>query len=1045
MKKKKYIVLFMAFCAGISILYGQGKGSDFTVKGVVIYATTEKPIAGARLTMSGALPVMTEESGAFTLTVVDKEKAGGTRILEVSAPGYSTRKYFITGAKTLKIRLYEEGYQGIEIKLQTPFGEESSLQSALSLQTVRPTMSYSAAATPDGMLQGTVTGLNTISRSGQIGSGTNMFLQGFNSLNATSQPLIMVDGVPYDNTGYTSLITNYQTNPLSAIDVKDIETVTVLKDGTGLYGAKGANGVILINTIRATDPSTRMDALVSSGMSFIPNELPMMNTSQYKTYLSDLLVTSGLNATQIQALPYFDTNKPVADAHGRYSGNLDYYRYNNNTDWQKEAYQMAIGQKYYINIKGGDQTALYAISLGYLSQEGILKNTKYNRFNTRFNSDITISNTLNAHAYMSFSYGERFLQNEGPGSTSNLLYNSFIKAPFTAAYKFSQDGVASPNLESADAFGVSNVYSIANNTVLRNLNYRFLGSIAFDYTFNKNWRLDVLSSLHFNKDRERIFLPSEGLAHDTLSNAVVTNESKHRVERLFMLYEDAFISYNQDLDHDTKVKAHAGVRYQSVRSENDFALSYNSSSDDFKSIGYGDLNLRKIGGSIGVQNWFSMYANADFTFQNKYIVSGILASDISSRYDGMSLFPTLSAAWLITSEDFLQDVSGVEFLKMRLSIGKSGNDDIGNYQNRKYYVSQSLLGYNGLVIGNIPNKQLSPEITTKLNWGIDGSFLDDRMHFTLDIYKHDIQDMITFSQAPALSGFDYYLSNGGSMTNIGEDVSVYGRVLNGDVKWDLGLNVSSYKNKVTSLACGTMETNIYGATVQTKVEQPIGVFYGYQTNGIYQYQSDAEAEGLYVKKGSVNYYFNGGDVRFVDNVADNVIDEKDQTVIGDPTPDVFGGITSQISWKRFTIDLKINYSLGGDVFNYTRYKLEAMSNSSNQTQAVLNRWQVDGQLTNMPKATWGDPMGNARFSDRWVEDGSYLRLKNLSLNYDFKINDKVFKSLNLCLTGENLLTFTNYMGLDPEFSHSSSPLYYGVDAITCPQPKAFFLTLKIGL
>lgn len=1044
MKIKNYIVLLMAIVACIHEVPAQTGTTDLTIKGIVISAQTGKPLAGARLELEGDKPVMTEENGTFSLTIRSNQ-AKVTRLLQVTVPGYGSKKLFITGSKTLTIEMNDESFKGMEQLIQTPFGPTSSLFSPYSMAAVNPDLSATVKSTPDGLFQGTVAGLNTVFRSGQPGSGSNMYLQGFHSLLASSQPLIIVDGVPYENYGFESLISNYQTNPLSAIDVKDIESVSVIKDGSGLYGGKGANGVILINTISATDASTKLEAHVHAGMSFVPKSVDLLNARQYRTYLGDLLMTSGLTAADIQELPYINQDKPVSDEYGRYTGNLDYYRYANNTDWQKSAYEMAYDQNYYLNIKGGDQTALYALSIGYLNQEGILSGTSYDRFNMRFNSDINISQKLNAHTNMSFSYGTRSLQNEGAASSSNLPYTALVKSPLTAAYKYDYQGNVSPNLEDEDAFGVSNVNAIADNIVLRNLNYRFLGKLAMDYTFSNKFKLDGSFSLHFNKDRERIFIPSAGIAHDTLSNAVVTNESQHRVERWFILYGDVFATYANDFGKGSKLIAHAGLRFQNTQSENDYAYSYNSSSDDFKSIGYGDLNLRKIGGSLGVQNWMSMYANADYQLMNKYLISAILAADASSRYNGLYLFPTVSGAWLISSESFMSDVEQVNLLKIRLNVGLSGNDDIGNYSNRVYYTAQSFIGNNGLVLGGIPNADIRPETLLKSSIGLDGSFMKERLQVSIDAYHHIINDMLTLSHAPAYSGFDYYYSNGGSMTNTGLDLTVSGRLLNRDVKWDLGMTVSTYRNEVTSLACGTLESDLNGAIVQTKIGQPIGVFYGYETNGVYTYQADAEAEGHYIMQGSIEKPFSGGDIRFVDQTGEGEINEEDRVIIGNPNPDLFGAFMSTISWKSFALDAKIIYSLGGDIFNYTRYILESMSGYENQSKAVLNRWQTDGQQTTMPKATWGDPMGNARFSDRWIEDGSYLRLKDLTISYAFTKLPEAIKSARLFITGENLLTFTNYMGADPEFSQNENPLYYGVDAVICPQPKALFFGLKLGL
>lgn len=1043
--KKTYLALVVAFMASMQIVFGQVGNADFAVNGTVINSVTGKPLAGANVSIKGIKPVITEDNGTFNLLIEEKGTSDATRILEVTIPGYASRKFFLTRSKTLIIEMYEEGYKGMEKSLQTPFEKTSSLFSAFSTGSVRQELTSVTKSTPDDLLQGSVTGLNTVFRSGQPGSGSNMFLQGFNSLVSTSQPMIIVDGVPYENFGFESLIGNYQTNPLSAIEVKDIESITVLKDAASLYGGKGSNGVILINTLKAVDATTRLEAHIHTGMSFIPKEFPVLDATRYRAYLGDLMVTGGMAPDEIQSLPYFDQNKPVADQYGRYSGNLDYYRYANNTNWQNSVYEMSMDQNYYLNIRGGDQMALYALSLGYLSKKGIMSNTSYDRFNMRFNSDINISTKLVAHTNMSFSYGTRALQNEGSARTTNLIYNGLVKSPFTSIYKYDYQGEPSPNLEAPDAFGVSNVYALANNMVLKNLNYRFIGNIALDYSFNKNWRLDGVFGLHFNKDRERIFIPSTGVAHDTLVNAVVTNESAHRVERWFNLYGDAYATYSKELGEGSNLLVHAGIRFQNTQSENDYAFAFNSSSDDFKAINYGDLNLRKIGGSLGTQNWMSLYANADLLLKNRFVASVILSSDASSRYNGMRVFPSLSGAWLISSEKFMSGADKVNFLKLRANIGISGNDDIGNYSNKKYYTVQTFIGFNGLVLGGLPNKDIGPEMMHKANIGIDGSFLKERLQVTLDLYHHTVTDMITLSDAPAYSGFNYYLSNGGSMINSGIDLSVSGRVINKAIKWDLGINASTYKNKVTELACGTLESNINGATVQTKVGQPIGVFYGYKTDGVYQYQADAEDEGLYIMQGAIRKNFSGGDVRFVDNTGEGEINTEDKVIIGNPNPDLFGAVFSNITFKSLALDVKLNYSLGGDVFNYTRYKLESMSGYENQSTAVLNRWRADGQVTDMPKSVWGDPMGNSRFSDRWIEDGSYIRLKNVTLSYSVPENIEAIRSLKFFVTGENLMTFTRYMGADPEFSQSENPLYYGVDAVICPQPKAVFFGVKIGL
>lgn len=1045
---KKYILLF-----GIMILslMGINKVSAQTTMewtGVVVSAADGSALAGARLSVNEEKSVITDESGAFTLRY-EVKLPSANNVLTISLPGYASRIIYLKESQSLKIALHEDGFKGMEQKVIMPLsGEVSSTVLPYSVVSVSPDERHQTASTPDVLMQGTVAGLNTIFRSGQPGSGSNMYLQGYGSLNANSQPMILLDGMPYENYGANSLIEGYQTNPLSAIEVKDVESITVLKDGTSLYGTKGANGVIFINTIRAKDAATQINVHLHGGISYTPQsaQVPLLDASQYKSYLTDLLMSSGnYTAEQIQDLPYINQNKPVADAYNRYTGNTDYYRYNNQTDWQDMAYQLSFDQDYYVSVKGGDETALYALSMGYLTQEGSIAGTGYNRFSARFNSDINITKRFKSRTGMSFSYGQRLLQSEGGASVSNILYNSMVKAPFTAPYIYSESGNVSPNMEDADIFGVTNVQSIIDNTVLRNLNYRFLGTLGLNYAFDNGISLDGMFGMHFNKDRERIFYPSEGYEYESLPNADVSNMMQHRVERWFILYGDIHAQYSKKINYHSSLKANLGARFQNTQFENDYGLAYNSASDDFQSLGYGSSDLRQAYGSIGAWNWLSMYANVDFQWQNKYTLSAILTSDHSSHYGEeaayLQWYPSIAASWLMCSNT---GNSAVNMMKLRASAGVSGNDDIGNYTGRKYYVSQSFLGSYGLQLGALTDTDLLPESTTKFNLGWDAAFLNEHVDLSIDVYHHRVNDMLTMTMADSWTGFPYYLSNGGSMTNTGMDVDLNLRIVNSKLfKWDFHVLASNNHNEVTSLDGGSIETEINGATILTQVGQPLGVFYGYQTEGVYGTQAEAAADGYYLLNGSVPSYFGGGDVRFVNQTGeDKLINEADRVIIGNPNPDLYGSITNRMSLGRLGLLMQFNYSLGNDVYNGMRCTMESMSNTDNQTIAVLNRWRYDGQITEVPKATYGDPMGNSRFSDRWIEDGSYIRLKSLTLSYDFP---NLFQGSSIFVSAENLWTMTQCKLLDPEFSSNANPLYYGVGSFTAPMPKMVYLGVKIGL
>ena len=525
---------------------------------------------------------------------------------------------------------------------------------------------------------------------------------------------------------------------------------------------------------------------------------------------------------------------------------------------------------------------------------------------------------------------------------------------------------------------------------------------------------------------------------------------QYRTERIFSLFDETRANYLFKLGLEHQLDATLGMRYFNNRSEDDWGKAYNSTSDRFRSLQYGLNDLRQMGGSIGIWNWLSFYGNVAYSLKSRYFVNVTLSADASSRYGEdigqFQIFPALSAAWVVSSENFMRNLPWVDLLKIRAGYSMSGNDDIGNYAARRYYSSQNLLGNYGLVRGNLVNRNLKPERMARMNIGMDMAFMNERLSLSMDVYRSTIKDMIAHSPITSYSGFSTYIDNSGEMRNTGVDVAINARILNfPSLKWDLGATVSHYKNKITRLKGNSYLTDIADGTILTEVGRPMGVFYGYRTNGVYATTEEAKADGLHVRSGLSDVPFGAGDMRFVNMNGDKYINEEDMTVIGDPNPDIYGGLNTRVLWKNFTFSARFTYSLGNDVYNYTRRTLESMSGMENQTQAVLNRWRAEGQVTSMPKVTYGDPMGNARFSDRWIEDGSYLKFKNLTVAYDVPIKKGIITGIQVYAVAENLCTWTKYKGYDPEFSASTNPLGYGIDAFMTPQARTFYVGLKLGL
>jgi hypothetical protein len=411
-----------------------------------------------------------------------------------------------------------------------------------------------------------------------------------------------------------------------------------------------------------------------------------------------------------------------------------------------------------------------------------------------------------------------------------------------------------------------------------------------------------------------------------------------------------------------------------------------------------------------------------------------------------AVLPSVAAAWLVSSEKFMA-TSKVDLLKFRASYGLSGNDDIGNFTAQQTYVSQNLLGIQGLVRNGIANDQLQWEQVKKLNVGMDVAVLNERLQFSLDMFKNKTDKMIVYEPMPTASGFDYAVTNSGAMETTGLEVSAMARLINKkNFNWDAGFTLGKYRSLVTKLPTDKIITSFGGATYITTGRAAPNAFYGLRANGVYVSDVAAASEGLSVRKADGTLAaFKGGDMRFTDMNGDKIIDDNDRTDLGSPNPDMTGSFFNKFTYKRFSLNTVFTFSYGNEVFNYTRAQLEGMSNVYNQTTAAVNRWKANGEVTNMPKAMWGDPMGNSRFSSRWIEDGSYLRLRTVTFSYDLPVKSAFFKYATVYATGNNLFTLTKYKGYDPEFSATESIFGQGVDNTLEPQFRSVQVGFRIGL
>ena len=1016
------------------------------VTGTILEDATGKPLPGISVRYKDVSAGITDSLGKFSLNVPDYQVA-----VTIDGAGFQTKEIYLKGRSVINAALYEDSYTSFFDVATLPFGTKLKSHIPYAVTSVQTAGAWDRPLeTPDTYLQGKVAGLNVIRRSGTPNIGANLFLRGYTSLYATNKPLIVVDGVIFDNTEYgNSLISNNVTNPLAFIDIKDIDNFTVLKDGSSIYGTKGANGVIIITTARAKELATRIDFSAYGGINFSPEKLPLLSAGDYRIYLSQLLQTRGLTPDQIQAYPYMNDN----------TSNPDYYRYHYTTDWQKEVLQNSYAKHLYLKVTGGDNIAKYALSLGYLKNEGVIKSTDLSKYNMRFNADLNLSKRLTASANLSYTFNEQNLRDQGIAEKTNPLFLALTKSPFLPVHQVSNTGAESPDLADRDTFNKSNPVTIINNALNVNQSYRFFGSMAFNYNLTKAITLNTTVGLTMDKVRENVFIPEKGVTTDTLNLGIADNRSGTQAKRLFTVFNDSRIGYNKTFNRVHHLSANLGFRYIQSKSEQDFGLGYNSATDELKSVTFGLSTLRKVGGNMGEWRWINNYFNADYSLKDKYFLSLNAALDGSSRFgkeinDGalnvsgnkFAIMPSIAGAWVVSSENFMSQ-SSIDLLKIRASIGFSGNDDIGNYAARQYYVSQNLLGIQGLVRGNFGNPELQWEKVKKVNTGFDLSLFNERFNLSADYFNNETSKMLINQPTAAQSGLLFAVTNSGGMKTNGVEATINTRIINKTaIKWDLGVTIAKYKSKITTLPVAQLTTDFGGATLITKTGDVPNLFYGFKTSGIYSTNADAAQAGLSIKQANGTLVpFQGGDVRFVDMNGDKIIDNADRQVIGDPNPDFYGSFSSRVAFKQWSLEALFTFSKGNDIYNYVRNQLESVSSYNNGTIATINSWKTNGDVTTVPRVNFGDPLGNSRFSDRWIEDGSYLRLRNLSLAYNLPIKAGFLKYSVLYLTANNVFTITKYLGYDPEFSGGESIFAQGIDLGLEPQYRSLQIGLRFGL
>lgn len=1013
-----------------------------TINGKVNDAATGKPLSGISVSYGTISADVTDANGTFKIMVPT-----GKEDILFTGEGFERKQITLKGKKDISVSLNTITETSFQRDAYLQYETRSLRSSTAALSTMNVDGNWARPfETVDEILQGKVAGLQAVRRSGSTLKGANLLLRGYNSLHASSTPLIVVDGMIFDTQDFgSSIIGNQYSNALSLIHSQDIDHISIIKDGTAEYGTKGANGVIVITTARARKQATAIDFSVYSSFNERPEGLSMMDASAYRTYLNEVLLSRGMTPTQVAAMPFMN------DA---LTGNPSYYRYHNNTNWQDQVMRNSLSKNIYLKVTGGDNIATYALSIGLANAEGIMRSNELTKYNTRFNAAFNFSKRLTGLANLAFTFSEQQNRHQGIDPKLAPLFVALTKSPFMMANEVNEKGILSPNLEDTDLLGISNPMALVNNAIGQGRQYRFAGSYTFNYDLSKKMTASAMIGVMYDKNRENLFIPRKGVADDTLSNAIADSRLGSQVRRLFSTYFDTKLEYKNKFGFNHSVTSRLGLRYQQNAAEQDFTLGYNSATDDLISVQNGVAGLKQNGGATADWNWMNTYLNLEYGFKDRLFLYAGGSLDASSRFGinaahavkinniPFAFNPSLGVSWIL-----LSSANWIDLFRLRATLSRAGNDDIGYYNARQTYGSANLLGMQGLVRNGIPNNRIGWERSSRFNFGADFSFWNDRWTTSFDVYVNRTSNMLVMEPLPTASGFDAVMTNSGGMRNAGVEWTSNLRLINKrKFKWDLGFTYAANRNELLAVPDNYQLVNNFGVTFLNRSGQSAAQYFGHRALGVFSTTEEALASGLRTKltNGSI-VPFQAGDIRFQDLNGDGLIDDNDRQVLGSSLPSYHGSFNSKWTIGRFSIDALFTFVHGVELFNQLRYNLEQSSTVANQLNSVANRWRAEGQKATMPKVAAGDPRGNNRFSDRWIEDGSYLRLRTLIVSYNHDFGDKFFKNATLYATGNNLLTWTRYTGYDPEFSMGNSIFQQGIDGGLDPIFRSVTFGIRLGL
>jgi TonB-linked SusC/RagA family outer membrane protein len=1011
----KLMTLCFIVCIGVNV-NGQN-----TISGIIDDAENGEPIIGATILKKGTADgTISDIDGSFSLNVASLYDT-----IEVSYVGYKSAIIPIAGRQTVNVSIMLNSLELDEVVV-VGYGRQKKREVTGAIARVsEEDINSTPTLRVEQALQGRTPGVQVTNQSGQPGDEPTVRVRGIGTT-GNARPLYIVDGLPVGGIDYL--------NP------GDIETIDVLKDAASaaIYGARAANGVVLITTKSGKAGKLNVGYSSYFGVQNVGNTLDMLNAEEYKMMMNEGARNAGLSEP-------FDLNE------------ISPY----DTDWQEALfYKNAPMQNHQISVTGGGDKSTFASSLSYFTQEGIIGGPKsqFERYTARLNSSHKVNKILSFGNNLAYTH--LIKRGIGTNQSFNGAYSSALNLdPLTPVFEDRPSVLSQypysiePVVENAngDVYGISNYVGAEVVNPLALLEIDNDGTRKDQLVGNVYGELEPIKDLKFRSSLgiDLAYLLNDGFRPLFFLNGAQLNDEKtsvsKNIQRYFTWQLENTLAYEKEFG-DHNVSGLLGMTASEFKYEDLSGFNAKVPTTDPNNV-YLNQALDTVwtaNGGAAHSALYSLFTRANYSYKNKYSVTTILRRDGSSKFGSnkrFGIFPSVGVAWVASDESFLQNLGPVNYLKLRAAWGVNGNQEIGDYQ----FVStiNQTRGYtfgNGQVVGASPsfieNSDIHWEESEQLNFGVDLALFENRMQATFDYYVKETKDLLERIPIPGHVGNDGPVANVGSVQNKGLEWALNWRNTTGKIKYSIGVNGAFNANKMTFIGNTEKVINgaswaVAGAVTRSEEGLPIAYFWGYKTDGIFQNQAEV-FQHINQDGGLLQKNAKPGDVRFVDYNGDGIINENDRTQIGNPTPDMTFGFTANIEYSNFDMSLFLQGTYGNDVFNGTqRQDLRY----TNRTTAILDRWTGEGTSTTTPRYTWSDTNNNYRVSDLYIEDGSFVRLKNIQIGYSLPkgLLSKVgAENWRFYVSGENLLTFTKYTGVDPEIGAFGS-FDIGIDRAIYPQ------------